>query len=80
MINPLHLMARSGVMMEYKPMNWRRRRALSRRIDHALRYVCPPDATFAALLETIFWLLLAGACAACVIACPILFVRWWLCL
>ena len=74
------LMVNSGVIKEYKPMNWRRRRALSRRIDHALRYVCPPDATFTVLLETVFWLLLAGACAAGVLAVPVLFVRWWLCM
>lgn len=76
----IDLMMTSGVMKEYRPMNWHRRRAYSRRIDHALRYVCPPDETFKVVLETLFWLAVAGACAACVLAVPVLFVRWWLCM
>ena len=74
------LMVNSGVIKEYKPMNWRRRRALSRRIDHALRYVCPPDQTFKVVLETLFWLAVAVATFVAVASVPVLFVRWWLCL
>lgn len=74
----IDLMTYSGVIKEYKPMNWRRRRAYNRRIDHALRYVCPKDETFKALMETLFWLAVAGLAAACVIAFPVMFVRWWM--
>ena len=74
------LIANSSVIKEYRPMNWRRRRAYSKRVDYALRYVCPPDQTFKAVVETLFWLAVAGATAAAVIAFPVVFVRWWLCL
>lgn len=74
------LMANSGVIKEYRPMNWRRRRAYSKRVDYALRYVCPPDQTFKAVVETLFWLTVAVAAFLAVASVPVLFVRWWLCL
>lgn len=74
------LMANSGVIKEYRPMNWRRRRTYSKRVDYALRYVCPPDQTFKAVVETLFWLAVAVATAAGVLAVPVLFVRWWMCM
>lgn len=74
----IDLMTYSGVIKEYKPMNWRYRRARKRRIANALRDVCPPDETFKVLLETLFWLAVAGLAAACVIAFPVMFVRWWM--
>ena len=74
------LIMASGTIREYKPMGWAARKRYSRQVDRRLRYVCPPDMGWLVLLETLFWVLLAGAAAACVLACPVLFVRWWLCL
>ena len=72
------LMAYSGVIREYRPMTRRERRRYSRRVDHALRYVCPKDETFKALLETLFWLAVAGVAIAAAVAFPVMFVRWWM--
>lgn len=74
----IDLMVTNGSLKEYRPMNWRRRRAYSRRVDYRLRYVCPPDMDWLALLETVFWLVVAVAAGACVVGFPIMFVRWWL--
>lgn len=76
----IDLMLTNRTIKEYRPMNWRSRRAYSKRVDHALRYVCPPDQTFKVVLETLFWLTVAGMAAAAVISVPVMFVRWWLCL
>lgn len=73
------LMIANRVIKEYRPMNWRARRRYSRRIDHALRYVCPTFPVWETL-EAAFWFILAGACIAAVIAFPVLFVRWWMCM
>lgn len=76
----IDLMITNHTIKEYRPMNWLSRRAYSRQIDHALRCVCPPDETFKAVLETLFWLTVAAATAAALLAVPVLFVRWWLCM
>lgn len=76
----IDLLMTNRTIKEYRPMNWRSRRRYSKAVDHALRYVCPPDQTFAAVAETLFWLLLAAAAAACVLAVPVLFFRWWMCM
>lgn len=76
----IDLMLTNHTIKEYRPMNWRSRRRYSKAIDHALRYVCPPDETFKVLLETLFWLAVAALSAAAVIAFPVMFVRWWLCM
>lgn len=76
----IDLMMTNRTIKEYRPMNWLSRRRYSKAIDHALRYVCPPDETFKAVLETLFWLAVACATAAAVLAVPVLFVRWWMCL
>lgn len=74
----IDLMITNGTIKEYRPMNWRSRRRYNKAIDHALRYVCPPDQPFKVLLETAFWLIVAGACAVCLASVPVLFVQWWL--
>lgn len=76
----IDLMMTNQTIKEYRPMNWRSRRRYSKAVDHALRFVCPPDQTFKAVLETLFWLLLAAGVAACVLYVPVGFVRWCLCL
>ncbi|MDD6041958.1 MAG: hypothetical protein PUD63_12320 [Clostridia bacterium] len=73
------LIAYSGVMKEYRPMNWMRRRAYSRRIDRALRYVCPRDRAMKGLAQTIACMAVLLLMAGCAVAFPVLFVRWWMC-
>lgn len=75
-MNRFRYMAHTGVIREYQPMSWTRRsrRAYSRRVDRALRYLTPPDITF----EDLFWLLIAAAAAGVVLAFPVAFVCWWL--
>lgn len=76
----IDLMLTNRTIKEYRPMSWLSRRRYSKAVDHALRYVCPPDETFKALLEMLIWLAVAGLAVAAVIAFPVLFVRWWMCL
>lgn len=70
------LMNANRVVQEYKPLGWTRRsrRAYSRKVDRALRYLTPPDITF----EDLFWFLMAAAAAGVVLAFPVAFVCWWL--
>ena len=65
-------MCYSGVIKEYKPMNWRRRKAYSKRIDYALRYLSPPDIGF----SDIFWVLMLILAFVPVVATPVLIIRW----
>lgn len=74
----IDLMIYSGVMKEYRPMNWRRRKAYSRRIDHALRHVCPPDNPFGALLEAMGSILLVLLAIGMPAGFVVMFVRWWM--
>lgn len=75
----IDLMIRGGAIKEYRHMNWWRKMACRRQSNKRLRYVCPPDVSLLKVLETVFWLLIAGAVAACVILFPVVFARWWLC-
>lgn len=71
------LMVSSKTIQEFRPESkW----AYRRRLRRQMRYLDPPFETFFAVLETLFWLLVAGAFVACAISFPVLFVRWWLCL
>lgn len=76
----IDLLMSSNAIREYRHMGWLARRRYSRRIDHALRYVCAPDVSWRAVLETAFWLLAAAFVAGCVIGFPVAVVRWCLCL
>lgn len=73
------LLAANNMVQEYRSDSWIQRRRYHRMIEKRLRYVCPPDMSLAAALEALFWILLAAACFACVVALPVMFVRWWLC-
>lgn len=73
------LIAYSGVMKEYRPMTWLRRMGYSRRIDRALRYVCPLGAGMKELSGTIACVAVLALMAGCAVAFPVLFVRWWMC-
>lgn len=70
------LMNANRVVQEYKPIGWTRRsrRAYSRKVDRALRYLTPPDITF----EDLFWILIAAVVAGMALGFPIAFVCWWL--
>lgn len=71
------LIAHTGMLKEYKrESDWSYRR----RIRRQMRYVFPVWDDILGAVEAIGWLLIAAACAGCVIAFPIMFVRWWLCL
>lgn len=71
------LIAHTGMLKEYKrESDWSYRR----RIRRQMRYVFPVWEDILGAVEAIGWLLIAAACAGCVIAFPIMFVRWWLCL
>lgn len=72
----LQLLAANRTLKQYRPES---RWAYNRRINRALRYVCPDD-TFRVVATSLFWMALAAFAAGCVIAFPIEFVRWWLCL
>lgn len=71
------LIAYTGMLKEYKrESDWSYRR----RIRRQMRYVFPVWEDILGAVEAIGWLLIAAACAGCLIAFPIMFVRWWLCL
>ena len=72
----IDLMTYSGVIKEYKPES---RWASARRRRRRMRYIDPPYQTALAVLETLFWMLVAGAAAYAAIAFPVMFVKWWLC-
>ena len=72
-MNRFDLLITNKTIKEYKPMGWASRRAYSRRIDRALRYISPPDITF----EDLFWILAALAMIAAVIIFPIRVLQWW---
>lgn len=75
-MNRFHYIAHTGVMKEYKPMSWSRRsrRAYSRRVDRALRYLTPPDISF----EDLVWVIIAAIVAGMALGFPVAFVCWWL--
>lgn len=70
------LMNANRVVQEYKPLGWTRRsrRAYSRKVDRALRYLTPPDISF----EDLFWILIAAVVAGMALGFPVAFVCWWL--
>ena len=71
------LIAHTGTLKEYRrESDW----AYRRRIRRRMRYVCPVWGDVFGALETLFWLAVAVATAAAVLAVPGLFVRWWMCL
>lgn len=71
------LMITNGTLREFRPESaW----AYRRRIRRQMRYVDPPYETLFALLETLFWLLAAGAVIALIASIPVMFVRWWMAL
>lgn len=73
----IDLMITNGTIKEYRPESaW----AYHRRIRRQMRHVWPLHETLFAAIETLFWLLLAGLVIAAVIAFPVMFVRWWMCM
>ena len=69
------LMITNGTIKEFRPESvWSYRRRMRRR----MRYIDPPFQTAIALLETVFWLMVAGAAGACVIGFPVMLVHWCL--
>lgn len=69
------LMVCNRTIQEFRPESkW----AYRRRIRRQMRYVDPPFETVWALLETLFWLVVAGAAIALAASFPVMFVRWWL--
>ena len=71
------LMISNRTVQEFRPESkW----AYRRRIRRQMRYVDPPFETLLALLETLFWLVVAGAAVALIASVPVMFVRWWMCM
>lgn len=70
------LMVSNRTIQEFRPESkW----AYRRRIRRQMRYLEPPFETFFAVLETLFWLVVAAAAVAMIAYIPVMFARWWLC-
>ena len=70
------LMVSNRTIQEFRPESkW----AYRRRIRRQTRYLEQPFETFFAVLETLFWLVVAAAAVAMIASIPVMFVRWWLC-
>lgn len=65
-MNPYEMMLRSGVMAECRPVSRWKERAM---INKALKDIMPQDKSWQVIL--LF--------AVLMIACAVLFARWWLC-
>lgn len=65
-MTPYEMMFRSGVISHYRPLRRWQERAM---INKALKDIMPQDKSWQVIL--LF--------AALMIACAVLFVRWWLC-